>query len=230
MKKILLILLIGFFSFQGFGQGPDPELFRTWYLRFVLSTDLNDPYEVSEISPAINPFITISEDLSFSGEGACNTFTGVYEYFDENTLSAINSFNETNEDCGSQAHNSFETHFFSFIANEFWYEITQESDGLTLTASNMLMGYAIFKEFPLSTSEFIINDITIYPNPVSDKLFISSENTVIEKISVYSLTGRKVAEVVDETNSIDVSNLSKGIYFIEISSTEGKTVKKFIKK
>ncbi len=50
MRKSILILLISFFSFQGFAQEPDPELFRTWYARFVLSTDLNDPYEVSEIS------------------------------------------------------------------------------------------------------------------------------------------------------------------------------------
>jgi hypothetical protein len=91
------------------------------------------------------------------------------------------------------------------------------------------MGYAIFKEFPLSTSDYTLSNIKIYPNPVSDQLFISSENTVIERIVVYSIYGKMVLETANENNSIDASTLSKGIYFIEMSSETVKTVKKFIK-
>jgi len=230
MKKTILLLLISLFSFQSYAQNPD--LYRTWYVRFVLSSDLNDPYEVSEISPPIQPFITILEDLSFTGEGACNTFNGVYvyEYLGYDTLSALNNFNETNEDCDFQIHNSFETHFFGFIGEEFWYEITQENDGLTLAAGNMFMGYAIFKEFPLSVSDNNLSDITIYPNPVSNKLYITSENSVLNKITVFSATGKLILEQSNnQDQTIDVSTLEKGIYFIELLSEKGKTTKKFIK-
>jgi len=230
MKKTLLILLISLFCFQGFSQDPDPELFRTWYLYFVQITDLGYPYEVSEIDPPIHPYITISEDLSFYGEGACNTFNGVYDYLGGNTLSAISNFNQTNEDCGIQIHNSFENSYFGFMP-EFWYEITQESDGLTLTTSNPLMGYAIFKEYPLSTSNNSFNNLKIYPNPVSKILFISLENTVIQKVAVYNISGQIVLKQNNiQNNSIDVSGLSRGMYFLELSSETGKTVKKFIKK
>ena len=83
---------------------------------------------------------------------------------------------------------------------------------------------------PLSVSDLSLSKFSIYPNPVSDQLFISSKNTVIETISIYSLTGKKVFEGANKTNSIDVSTLSKGMYFVEISSASGKSVKRFIKK
>ncbi len=229
MKKLLLIVLTCFFSFQSFGQDPDPELFRTWYLYFVQSTDLGTPYEVSEIDPTIQPFITILENLDFNGEGACNTFNGTYEHMGTNEMNSI-SFNSTDNDCGVQIHNSFENSYFGFMQSYIWYNISQDSDGLTLAFGEPLMGSAIFKDYPLSASDFTLNEVVIYPNPVSDQLFISSENTMIETITIYSLTGKKVVEVVSETNSIDVTTLSKGMYFVEISSASGKSVKKFIKK
>ncbi len=229
MKKTLLIVLISFFSFQSFAQDPDPDLFRTWYLYFVQQTDLDYEYDISEINPAIHPFITILENLDFNGEGACNTFNGNYEHQGTNDMMAIN-FNGTDNDCGIQIHNSFENSYFGFMQSGFWYYISQDSDGLTLSLGHPFMGYAIFKDYPLSTSDFTLNNIAIYPNPVSDKLYISSENIAIESISIYSLTGKKVADETNKTNSIDVSTLSKGMYFIEISSASGKSIKKFIKK
>jgi len=114
MKKALLIVLVGLFSFQSFGQDPDPELFRTWYLFFVQVTDEGYPYDVSNIDPPIVPFITILEDLSFNGEGACNTFDGDYEHLGTNNMSVV-TFNNSSNDCGIQVHNSFENSFFQFM-------------------------------------------------------------------------------------------------------------------
>ena len=229
MKKTLLIVLTCFFSLQSFAQDPDPELFRTWYLHIILATDLDTEYDISEINPAIHPFITFSENLDFTGEGACNTFNGNYEHIGTNEMNAIN-FNSTDSDCGIQIHNTFENSYFGFLSGGFEYYINQDSDGLSLTFETPIFGYVLFKDFPLSTSGFTLNNIAIYPNPVSDQLNIYSENVVIETVAIYSMNGKKVVEELTETNSIDVSTLSKGIYFIEVSSEYGKTVKKFIKK
>ncbi len=81
----------------------------------------------------------------------------------------------------------------------------------------------------LGTEEFINSKTTIYPNPVSNTLNISSENSVLDSVTIYSLTGKKVFEESKGINSIDVSNLSKGMYYMEIYSASGKTVKKFVK-
>ena len=226
MKKALLILLISLLSFQGFAQ--DPDLFRTWYLHFFQETDLGYPFEISEITPLISPYLVISEDLSFNGEGACNTYEGNFNHIGTNYLET-SSFIATNTDCGVQIHNNFEDDFFGYFS-EFEYQITEESNGLTLGLYTPLFGQAIFRDYPLSTSDNVLSEFKIYPNPTSEKLFISSENNHIQSISIFSVSGKKVKEITaSPISSIDVSNLSKGIYFIKIFSSEGNVVKKFMK-
>ena len=85
--KYLLVLISIIYSINCFGQEPNPELFQTWYLYSVMASDASpDPYIVSEINPTIIPSLTIVEDLTFSGIGACNSFNGIFT-FSNNTLS-----------------------------------------------------------------------------------------------------------------------------------------------
>ncbi len=120
MKKILFILFISLISFQSFAQ--DPDLYRTWYLYYVY-IDLDIPYYISDINPQIHPFITIEEDLSYSGEGACNSFSGAFEFLGGSSLNSI-VFNNTDDDCGYQNHNSFENDYFWLLSSGFEYIIT----------------------------------------------------------------------------------------------------------
>ena len=111
MKKLLYILL---FNISAISFAQDPQLFENdWYLYEVLSNDMGTLYDVSLIEPPIAPYLTISEDLNFNGLGACNTFSGVYEFFPSNELSSLNFITTTN-DCGIQQHNSFEDEYFQF--------------------------------------------------------------------------------------------------------------------
>jgi len=81
--------------------------------------------------------------------------------------------------------------FFDFIGYGGWYEINQDSQGLTLTIQHPLMGYATFTDYPLSVSENNRIEFKIYPNPVSEALFITSEKALINKIAVYQLLVKK---------------------------------------
>ena len=69
--------------------------------------------------------------------------------------------------------------------------------------------------------------ITIYPNPSSDILFFN--NSLLDKnVEVFDLTGKRLLEIKkSSTNSIDIRNLKKGMYFIKI---EDFSISKFIKK
>jgi len=73
--------------------------------------------------------------------------------------------------------------------------------------------------------------VEIYPNPTNSVLNITSENeNKISRISIYNSLGQKVLEINKSVNQIDLSNLKKGIYFIEFE-TDGKHIrKKIIKK
>lgn len=231
MKKLILILIL-LSSFHSIGQA-DPELFRTWHLNYLLATDMATPYEIAEINPPIYPFIIISEHtdpeiLEINGQGACNTFEGTYTYIASNNEFYSIDFNNTKEDCGVQIYNSFESDFFIFIKGG-WYEITTDNQGKTLTISNPLMGYAILKDYPLSVTKNEKLEVRIFPNPVSEKLYITSKNDAILKVSLYSINGQLIFSKNQNLESIDVSALSKGIYFIEVISCEGVKIQKLVK-
>ena len=70
-------------------------------------------------------------------------------------------------------------------------------------------------------------DVFVYPNPTDNYLFVEGNKNPIS-ISIYNLLG---AEVISKSNTdkINVSELSKGVYIIRISDGIGQTNRKFIK-
>lgn len=79
----------------------------------------------------------------------------------------------------------------------------------------------------LSINDFSISGLKIYPNPASNYLNITANNT-IDKVEFYSILGQKVHKT-DHTNSIDISNFDSGVYFIKIYSGNRRISKKIIK-
>ena len=72
--------------------------------------------------------------------------------------------------------------------------------------------------------------LTLYPNPVSDQLYISSESQKIENIMIYSLSGAVVKDSSNEVEFIDMSNLATGNYLVRVTTDQGSFTKKIIKK
>jgi len=68
--------------------------------------------------------------------------------------------------------------------------------------------------------------LVVYPNPTSEILNISSKIEV-KKTIIFDFLGRKVLETT-KSEQIDVSELSKGIYLLNIYSEKGKTTKKIV--
>ncbi len=76
MKNLALLKFI-ISSICCIGQ-PDPQLFQNWYLSYVQGSDLSDGYSVSGFEPPISPTLIISDNFTFTGVGACNTFEGSF--------------------------------------------------------------------------------------------------------------------------------------------------------
>ena len=77
----------------------------------------------------------------------------------------------------------------------------------------------------------ISNEFSMYPNPA--KTFISiNVNTLIGEgsIIVTDLYGKavKTQALSMGTNTVNISNLNKGMYFVSTITSEGKTTKKLI--
>ena len=77
-------------------------------------------------------------------------------------------------------------------------------------------------------------DFTIYPNPTNERIFFSfaDETTDVYYLSIKNLSGKTVLMLPKPQleNGIDVSNLKKGVYFVELTDnkTKSKTTKKII--
>ena len=83
----------------------------------------------------------------------------------------------------------------------------------------------------LSVENFEASSFSIFPNPANNILNIEGE-IVIKSVTVYDINGRLLNTITSKSKKakLDVSNLSQGLYFLEIISGNKKESLKFIKK
>ncbi len=84
----------------------------------------------------------------------------------------------------------------------------------------------------LANNQFnLANGIILYPNPTNSILnFATPNNIEVTQVALYDVLGKQVisnAQMMN--NSLDVSNLSKGIYLIAFTCDGQSVVKKFVK-
>jgi uncharacterized delta-60 repeat protein len=84
---------------------------------------------------------------------------------------------------------------------------------------------------PLASENFgSRSDFTLYPNPASETLYIKSEKIKgIDRLGISDISGKTIGAPLLIGNSIDISQLSKGIYFLNIFSKDKNYTLKFIK-
>lgn len=74
-----------------------------------------------------------------------------------------------------------------------------------------------------------IFDITIYPNPVRDYLYLDGVNSTNAKVVIFTESGIKVTSNQITSNKISTQSLKPGFYLIKIETHKGVVVKKFTK-
>ena len=73
-----------------------------------------------------------------------------------------------------------------------------------------------------------IPNISIYPNPANAQLTIDVK-AKIETISIMDIMGQTVKTIVEPDNTVNVSDLTKGIYFLQIQIENALVSRKIIK-
>ncbi|MBE9510434.1 MAG: T9SS type A sorting domain-containing protein, partial [Bacteroidetes bacterium] len=79
-----------------------------------------------------------------------------------------------------------------------------------------------------SISEIQISGVKIFPNPTTGKITIEGIN--IEMIEVLNIEGQIIEqiEVEKDKTDIDLSSLSKGVYFVKVITNKGIEIKKIV--
>ncbi|VBB48377.1 exported hypothetical protein [uncultured Paludibacter sp.] len=93
---------------------------------------------------------------------------------------------------------------------------------ITGTERNTVYGYSIWelKIYGTDTVATVLSNanndkISIYPNPATDKLFVSGSLNV--DISIYTLEGKFVKQK-ENTKQINVSDISSGVYIVKVKN------------
>ncbi|PQB05857.1 hypothetical protein BST85_13840 [Aureitalea marina] len=113
-----------------------------------------------------------------------------------------------------------------FVANQYLLlnvAILPEIDP-TFTQSSMEIDYVrIYQDANLAVDEFSSALFQVTPNPTSDQIYISGKDT-INSICFYDQLGKIVLELTNHNtqDSIDVSPLTSGLYYMVITTEDNK--------
>lgn len=85
----------------------------------------------------------------------------------------------------------------------------------------------------LTNKEFKELNFTYFPNPVKDKLYISSENEILQ-VDIYDTSGKKVLCINKHTgmpqNFINLEAFQSGFYFVKLTTSIGNSNFKILKR
>lgn len=122
-----------------------------------------------------------------------------------------------------------------FLTGEFGFEPYPTS---TVFGSDSLTSEGKFDVFIAKISNGVTGlgeyrhtvRINVYPNPATKTIELNfTENTSVQNVVILNTNGQKVKET-NEFSGIDVSELSVGLYFVQVTTDKGISIQKFIKK
>jgi hypothetical protein len=115
------------------------------------------------------------------------------------------------------------TYYFSFLHNS----------PANATGTHALIVDNFTVSEVLSRRDFLFSKIAIFPNPTTGIVNIRNEaNLLIESIDISDINGRTIKVVSPKNISnveVNISDLTSGVYFMNIKTNEGSTIKKIVK-
>lgn len=136
-----------------------------------------------------------------------------------------------------------ETICFEFTLDSLWDQSQIHIVGMLLDNSNLIDNASSTDITTAINTSYIdcgttsigieLNDpnrINIYPNPATDKIYISNLNKENTLVKIYDIKGRLVLEnKISNKEYLNISKLSKGIYQIKFEGSDWNEMRKLIK-
>jgi uncharacterized delta-60 repeat protein len=157
------------------------------------------------------------------------------DFFQDEVYIRIENNGEIDESFGEQGYASFIFERYQiysltkqfenkFLALGIKFNTTTNTDDLILTR------HVLNENLGIVNYNNNSNNYLLYPNPASDKIFISNPNGSRLKVNLYDLYGKLIDNYsfTDSINDILLMNLSSGIYFVEIVSNGKAVINKLI--
>ena len=72
--------------------------------------------------------------------------------------------------------------------------------------------------------------VSIYPNPVDDKLYIKNySSAILNQITIYNILGKELLKMKIDSSKIDLQALRPGVHLIRVETSLGNFYKTIIK-
>lgn len=82
---------------------------------------------------------------------------------------------------------------------------------------------------PNTTSNEIIEDLSIYPNPASNgKIYITTKQNLSKDIEIYDVLGKKIFSTSIFGKELNISKLTPGIYILKIKENNISATRKLV--
>lgn len=112
------------------------------------------------------------------------------------------------------------------------YFLLRAADGTQIFRDNGKFGsqatYMIDVTFPAGITDVVEENTMVYPNPATDMVNIKAEN--VQSVEIINMQGQLVKMEVGEVSSISVKDLANGIYTLKLTTDNGVSMHKIIKK
>jgi hypothetical protein len=113
----------------------------------------------------------------------------------------------------------------------FYAAVNATNSDNDLTGDQIVLTHQSFASNTVGITDYNRISFAIYPNPSNDIIHLEVDENLLNQaeVTITNYQGQIVQKMNDNFNQIDISNLSKGIYFIQIISGNNIGFSRFVK-
>lgn len=108
-----------------------------------------------------------------------------------------------------------------------------DEEGVQIFKDNGKFGskatYMIDVAYPASVEDITMENTTIYPNPATDVININTTENV-QRVEIFNMQGQLVKAETGDVTSISVKDLANGFYTLKLTTDNGTSMHKIVKK
>jgi photosystem II stability/assembly factor-like uncharacterized protein len=190
-------------------------------IKFDMAFDLEQDWDVLYVE------YSIDQGQTWEVLGTADDPNWYNSSYDQNQLTIGKQWTGTNTTIEGYSHD------VSFLTNEsnVMFRFSFLSDQ-AVNNEGVLIDNFVIEGDVADVKDNILDIISIFPNPSKGKFTVSRSKFDKIKIEVYDLTGKlifKKQNIIEKDYILDLQNISKGVYFVTISSKKSSVTKKLIK-
>ncbi|TXD71613.1 T9SS type A sorting domain-containing protein [Aequorivita antarctica] len=113
-----------------------------------------------------------------------------------------------------------------------FYTVNVTTGALTLLGDGSSRQYSLFviADQTLGVADVNLDSFKVYPNPASNKINIENpQRLLLKNVKLFDMLGRDTGSVF-ANDEINIENLAKGMYILQLETENGTTTKKIVKK